>query len=388
MTNHPHRRSGVSRRQFIGRSGLALGGLALSPAFLAACGSSDSESGSGSAGEQDTKNLYFANWPAYMDEETVGLFEKETGIKFKYTEEYNDNYEYFAKIQPLLSTGKKIEPDLLAPTNWLAGRLISLGWTEKLPLDKIPNVKNLDPTYEKPTWDPEGGNSLPWQAGIAGIAYNIKATGRELRTVEDLWDAAYKGKIGMLSEYRDTLGVIGMSMGVDITKATADSMSPVIDLIQDKVDSGQIGRFHGNDYLDDLATGNLAACIGWSGDIAQLQLDNPDCRFVIPDSGGTLWADIMVIPKGSDGVDTAAEFMNFVYDPENAARITEYVQFISPVLGVKEVLEAKGGEAADLAANPLIFPSDDDKKLLKSFGQLSESDEEKLDAAFSKLQGN
>lgn len=387
MTNHPHRRSGVSRRQFLGRSGMALGGLTIMPSFLAACGSDEEGSGAGGGGS-DTRSLYFANWPSYLDEETVDLFMAETGIDFRYTEEYNDNYEYFAKIQPLLSAGKAIEPDLLAPTNWMAGRLIGLGWTEKLPFDKIPNAKNLSSEYQNPTWDPSGEYSLPWQAGLAGIAYNVKATGRELNSVEDLWDPAFKGKIGMLSEYRDTLGVIGMSMGIDITKATAENMQPVIDEIQDKVDSGQIGRFHGNDYLDDLATGNLVACIGWSGDIAQLALDNPDCKFVIPESGATLWADVMVVPKGADGVEPAAEFMNFVYDPENAARIAEYVQFISPVEGVKEVLEAKGGEAAALAANPLMFPSDEDKKRLKSFGQLSDADEEALDAAFSKLQGN
>lgn len=387
MTNHPHRRSGVSRRQFLGRSGLALGGLSIMPSFLAACGS-DEEVSTGGGGGSDTKSLYFANWPSYLDEETVDLFKAETGIDFRYTEEYNDNYEYFAKIQPLLSSGKPIDPDLLAPTNWLAGRLISLGWTEKLPFDKIPNAKNLSPEYQNPTWDPSGEYSLPWQAGLAGIAYNAKAAGRELTSVEDLWDPAFKGKIGMLSEYRDTLGVIGMSMGIDITKATAENMQPVIDAIQEKVDSGQIGRFHGNDYLDDLATGNLVACIGWSGDIAQLALDNPDCKFVIPESGATLWADVMVVPKGADGIEPAAEFMNYVYDPENAARIAEYVQFISPVEGVKEVLEAKGGEAAELAANPLMFPSDEDKKRLKSFGQLSDADEEALDAAFSKLQGN
>ncbi|MCB1284258.1 MAG: spermidine/putrescine ABC transporter substrate-binding protein [Microthrixaceae bacterium] len=390
MSNHHHRRPALSRRQFLGRSGIALGGFAIAPSLLAACGSDDTDAGGsgGSSSSQDVKSLYFANWPSYIDEETVGLFEEASGIKFRYTEEFNDNYEYFAKIQPLLSAGKPIEPDLIAPTSWMAGRLISLGWTEKLPFDLIPNAKNLDPQFDTPTWDPTGEFSLPWQAGMAGICFNQAAAGRELHTVEDLWDPAFKGKIGLLTEYRDTLGILGMAMDVDIENPTAANMQPVLDLIQEQVDSGQVGRFHGNDYLDDLATGNLVACLGWSGDIAQLALDNPDCKFVIPESGATLWADAMIVPKGADGIEAAAKFMDFVYDPVNAARIAEYVQFISPVQGVKEELERKGGEAAELAANPLMFPTDADKANLRSFGNLSDSDEEALDAAFSKLQGN
>lgn len=386
MTNHPFRRPGVTRRQFLGRSGLALGGLAFMPSVLTACGGDDDES-SGSV-EQDTKSLYFANWPAYLDEETVGLFEQASGISMRYTEEFNDNYEYFAKIQPQLGSGKRIEPDLLAPTSWMAGRLISLGWVEKLPLDKIPNAANLEDGFKNPTWDPTGEYSLPWQAGVTGIAYNKKVTGRDIKSVADLWDPAFKSKVSVLTEWRDTLGIVGMSLGIDITNPTADSLMPIIEELDKHVQSGQIGAFTGNDYLDDLSTGNLGVCLAWSGDIAQLKVDNPDVEFVIPESGGTLWADTMVIPKGSDGIEAAAKWIDFVYDPENAARIAKYVQFISPVKGVKDVLLAEGGESAELANNPLMFPSDEDYENLKSFGLLSEDDEATIDAAFSKLQGN
>ena len=364
-----------TRRQFLGRGGLALGGLAFAPGVLAACG-------------DDTKNLYFASWPAYIDEETVALFEKESGVKFKYTEEYNDNNEYFAKIQPLLSKKKAIEPDLIAPTFWMAGRLIKLGWVEKLPAAKVPNAKNLRSALQKPTWDPTGEYTLPWQSGFAGIAYNISVTGRELTSMDDLWDPEFKGKIGALSEMRDTLGLIGLSLGIDITKPTAKGFDPALAVLQKQVDSGQIKQFTGNDYMDDLTQGNFAACIGWSGDIAQLAKDSPDLRFVIPESGGTLWSDTMVIPAGSDGVDAAAQFMDYCYDPVNAARITAFVQYVSPVEGVADELRKMGGDSAALADNELVFPSDESSKNLKSFGQLTDADEEALDAAFSKIAGN
>lgn len=380
----------LTRRRFLRTSGLAAGAAGLAP-LLAACGSdsdSDSASGDGGAVKQDTKNLYFANWPAYIDEETVDLFEKASGISFKYTEEYNDNNEYFAKIQPLLSKGRSIDPDMLAPTFWMAGRLISLGWVDKLPLDKIPNAKNLRSSLQKPTWDPTGEYSLPWQSGFAGIAYNEQVTGRALTSIDDLWDPAFKGKIGVLSEMRDTLGLIGLSEGVDISKPTAKSLQKAIDALQEQVDSGQIKQFTGNDYMDDLTQGNFAACIGWSGDIAQLSKDSPELKFVIPESGGTLWSDTMVIPKGSDGVTAAAEFMDYVYDPVNAARIAAYVQYVSPVEGVQDELRKLGGDSAALADNELLFPTEASSKNLSSFGPLSEADEEALDAAFSKVQGN
>lgn len=391
MTNHAHPRFGgrtnLNRRQFLGRGGIALGGIALGPAFLTACGSDDDESGS-SSGEQDATSLYFANWPAYIDEETVALFEEESGISFKYTEEYNDNNEYFAKIQPLLSKGDPIDPDIIAPTFWMAGRLITLGWVDQLPLDKIPNASNLEDGLVNPTWDPTGEYSLPWQSGFAGIAYNLDVTGRELGSMDDLWDPAFKGKIGVLTEMRDTLGLIARSLDIDITEPTAAALQPALDLLAEKVDSGQIRSFTGNDYMDDLSQGNFAACIGWSGDIAQLSLDNPSAKFVIPESGGTLWSDTMVIPKGADGVDAAAEFMNYVYDPVNAARIAAYVQYVSPVKGVQDELRKMGGESAALADNVLLFPTEESRKNLSSFGQLSDADEEALDAAFSKIQGN
>lgn len=394
MTNHAHPRYGagrtsLNRRQFLGRGGVALGGLALGPAFLSACGddSESSDSGSGPA-TQDTKNLYFANWPAYIDEETVALFEQESGITFKYTEEYNDNNEYFAKIQPLLSKDKPIDPDLIVPTFWMAGRLINLGWVEELPLDKVPNASNLRASLQQPTWDPTGNYSLPWQSGFAGIAYNRSVTGRDLTSISDLWDPAFKGKIGVLTEMRDTLGLIAMGEGVDISEPTAKSLQAALDILQEQVDSGQIRSFTGNDYMDDLSQGNFAACIGWSGDIAQLSKDNPDAKFAIPDSGGTLWSDTMVIPKGSDGIDAAAEFMNYCYDPVNAARIAAYVQYVSPVEGVQDELRKMGGEAAALADNALLFPTDEEAKNLKSFGPLSDEDEAALDEAFSKIQGN
>jgi spermidine/putrescine transport system substrate-binding protein len=385
-------RGGMSRRQFLARSA-ALGAAGVSlPAFLAACGGS-SDGGAESA--DGAGSLFFENWPEYVDLTegdyvgTVDRFIEATGISMKYTDLYNDNNEYFAKIQPLLGAGKTIEPDIIAPTSWMAGRLIGLGWTDKLPVGDIPNMANIVDGFVKPTWDPTGEYSMPWQAGMAGIAYNIDVTGREIKSVADLFDPAFKGKIGMLTEMRDTIGLVLLGEGIDpSTISTFDEAAVAFEKIARAKADGQIRAFTGNDYLDDLANGNFAACIGWSGDLFQLSADTDAVKFVIPEEGGTRWADVMVVPKGAKNAANAAKWMNYVYDPEQAAKITAYVQYISPVKGVQEIIAADADpEIAALAENPLVFPDDEMNKRLRAFANLSEDVEAQFDAAFSDITG-
>ncbi len=400
--------SSLSRRQLIKRAGvLGAAGLSL-PAFLAACGgSSDDDASSGtsatgsspgtaaasgsSPGGGGGDSLYFENWPAYIDPTEDGLtgtvdrFVAATGIDMKYTEAYNDNNEYFAKIQPVLGNGDTIDPDIIAPTSWLTGRLIQLGWLDKLPLDLIPNAANLRPDLVKPTWDPTGEYSLPWQTGFGGIAYNLDVTGRELTSADDLFDPEFKGKIGMLLEMRDTMGIIMLSLGIDISTLTDFATAePAFAKLEQAKNDGQIRRFTGNDYMNDLSTGNFAACVGWSGDVVQLARDNPAVKFIIPEQGGTAWADAMVLPKGAVNRDAAAKWMDFVYDPVQAAQITAWVQYISPVAGVQEEVAKLD---PDLAENPLLFPDEETIARTHIFANLSEEVEAEYDAAFSAITG-
>ncbi len=379
-----------SRRRFLGRAGLTIGGLGLAPALLAACGDDDDApaaggdtGGSGGGGN----SVYHANWPAYMDDESVALFAAETGIDLRYTEEISDNAELFALIQPILANGDAIDQDIITPSMWMAARLINLGWVEPLPLDLIPNAGNLAANLVNPPWDPTGEFSLPWQSGFGGIAYNLDVTGRELTSTLDLLDPAFSGKIGLLSEMRDTVGLFMMATGKTLANPTFADAEEAFALLEEAVASGQIRAFTGNDYMDDLASGNFAACVGWSGDIAQIALDNPAVRFVVPDEGGTLWSDVMVIPKGAANVDAAAAWMNYCYDPVNAARITNFVQYVSPVDGVAAELTALGSDAAALVDNPLVFPNAELLSRVQSWGLLSDDDEIAFDARFGELQG-
>jgi spermidine/putrescine transport system substrate-binding protein len=397
-------RGPMSRRQLLLRAG-ALGAAGMSlPALLAACGGSDDDSGSsgstpatsggtsaGGGGGGGGSELFFENWPAYIDPTedgatgTVDRFIEATGIDMRYTEAYNDNNAYFATIQPVLGNGDTIDPDIIAPTGWMAGRLISLGWVEKLPLDRVPNAANLRADLRNPGWDPTGEYSLPWQSGFAGLAYNIDVTGRELTSIDDLFDPEFAGKVGALTEMRDTIGLLCMAEGIDIsTLKTFEDAAPAFERLEKAKNEGQFRKFHGNDYFADLSNGNFAATIGWSGDVAGIARDNPAVRFVFPESGATAWADTMVIPKGAKNIDAAAQWMNFVYDPEQAAQITAWVGYVSPVEGVREQLEAIDPE---LAENPLLFPDAATLAQTQTFAQLSEDVEAEYDAAFSAITG-
>lgn len=387
-----------SRRRFLIRSGMGAAALAFGPTLLAACGGGSSDGGSdgASAGDGDTK-LTISNWDAYIDEDadgsvtasgtTIGDFQKATGVKVTYNKDFNDNDEYFNKIySPVLGKGKRIAADITVPTYWMAARLVGLEWLEELPLDDIPNHKNMVASYVDQKWDQGAKFNMPWQAGITGIAWNPKLTGGDLTSINDLFDPKLKGKVTFLTEMRDSVGLTMFGQGNDPADATMDSVNEALDKLKEETDNGQILKFTGNEYLRSLEYGDVAACVAWSGDIAQL---DPDLgiQFAIPDEGGMQWYDTMTVPKGAANVPAAAEWMNFVYDPENAARITEFVQYISPVQGVQEVLEAKGGDAAALANNPLIFPDEETLSRVVTFNELSAKDEIEIQKRFNDITG-
>lgn len=380
---NPDRTSnGISRRQFIGRGGAAVGGLALGATLIGnAPGAFASRLGDGPGGK-----LAVVNWPLYIDKKSVKDFKATTGTDTKYSETLNDNNEFFAKYQRQFSQDQYPGFDIAMPTSWMAKRLIDLGYLQKLPFEDIPNAANLSPGFQNPPWDPAGEYTLPWQTGMTGIAYNIKVTGRELTSFNDLYDKKFKNKVGMLLEMRDTVGLACQAEGIDPATVTFKQARPVFARMQKAVDAGQIRRFTGNDYQDDLVDGNFAACVGWSGDVAQLTLDNEDLRFVIPDEGGMRFADTMVWIKSAKREAQVAAWMNYFYDIQNAARVAAYVQYISPVDGIRDALSAIDPK---LGASPLIFPPEDVQARLSVFNpDLSPKDEEKFDATFAEITGS
>jgi spermidine/putrescine transport system substrate-binding protein len=347
------------------RRGAAAGVLLSFPALFTACGGDDDEAGGGEL--QDVLN--FSNWPYYMDmpqtREDAGLagpttlqqFTEKTNIKVNYFEDVNSNDEWFAKIQGRLSQGQGIERDIMVATDnsRFPALYVEQGWVEELDKDLIPNFENLIDAQASPPFDPDRKYSLPWLSGMDGIAWNEKITGPVTSITQLFEDSKLKGKVTVFSEMADTLGLVLLDNGDDPAAVTDEAFDRALERVQAAVDSGQIRRFTGNDYVQPLATGNLAACIAWSGDIATAVADNPNLKWAIPEKGGIIWTDNMFIPlEGS--VPTASTYMNFVYDPKIAAQIAVAMSYITSVKGAKE--EAVKLDP-DSASNPLIFPDDD-----------------------------
>jgi spermidine/putrescine transport system substrate-binding protein len=344
-------------RQELLRRGAAGGALLAFPSLLAACGGG----GGGSEGGGELKDvLNFANWPLYIDVDkptTLEQFTEQTGIKVNYFEEINDNAEYFAKVQGPLSQGNGIDRDIFVFTDnsRFAGILVNEGWVEKLDKDLIPNIVNLVDAQASPPFDPEREYSLPWQSGMTGIAWNEDLTGPVESVDQLLEDPKLKGKVSMLQEMADSLGIVMLANGDDPGAVTDDTFNAAIERVQAAVDSGQIVKFTGNDYAQPLTRGTFAASIAWSGDLVQLLADNPNLKWAIPSTGGMIWTDNMFIPTGGS-VPTASTYMNYVYDPVVAAKIAAYVNYVTPVKGAQEELAKTDPETA---ANPLIFPDEE-----------------------------
>jgi spermidine/putrescine transport system substrate-binding protein len=376
---------GMSRRQFLGRTGAVLGGLAVAPSLLAACGDDD-DSGSGGGGGGGGKSVAISNWTSYMAPALQRAFPQETGIDLTYDEDINDNNEYFAKIRPSLSQDESIGRDGFVLTDWMANRLINqVKWVQPLDDTAFPNKANLRAALRSPSFDPQRRFSAPWASGVTGIAYNISETGQEIRTIDEF--LAVQGTTTVLSEMRDTMGLFMRSLGISTDEPSYAAAEPAFDALAAAFDDGRIDGTNGNEYVNDLGAGNLAAAFAWSGDVAQITLDNPDVRFAVPESGGMLWSDNFMIPSTSDKPDLASEFINFFYDPENAAVLMAFIQYISPVDGVEAELTALGGDAAALVDNPLVVPTEEFLATLAIFGPLGPEEEEEFDNRFAEITG-
>lgn len=398
------RASRYTRRSFLRSSGVLTGG-----AVLAACGISGeaadggggggggasaapAPSSSASAGAATGDQVVdFANWPLYIDtgddeqtHPTLDRFTEETGIAVNYFEDINSNEEYFAQVRNQLDAGEPIGRDLMVLTDWMAGRLLNLGWIQEIDMANIPNSSNLLPSLADVAFDPERSYSLPWQSGLTGIGVNPTAVDSEITSVEDLFDPKLAGRVTMLSELRDTTGLLMAGMGIDPADHTFAEFESVMTRLQKAVDDGQIRQFTGNEYATDLAAGNIAAAIAWSGDVIQLQFDNPDLQFVVPDQGSLLWSDNMLIPNNAAHKANAETLMNFYYQPDVAAEVAAWVNYITPVDGAKQAMEQVDPELVDFE---LIFPPEELLGNTFDFMTLDEDQETQYQEAFQRVIG-
>ena len=388
----PLSRGLISRRSML--AGIGATGLA---GLLAACGTSGTASKANPSAQaavdrSDTEKVVnWSNWPEYIDVDdktkthpTLQAFTKQTGIKVNYTEDYNDNDEFFAKVQPQLAASADTGRDVWCSTDWMVAKLMRLNWVQKLDKSNIPNAANLQDTLANVEFDPGRQFSLPWQSGFTGIGYNPKATGgKKIETIEQLvTDKAIKGKVTLLTEMRDTVGLTLLAMGKDPAKFTDDDFDAAIRELTEVKNSGQLKGFTGNEYGKGLASGDIAACMAWTGDVVQLQADNPALGYTLPATGHMIWSDNFVIPNKARHKKNAEVLINYYYDPKVMAKVVDYVNYISVVKGAKELLVADDPAVAN---NPLIFPSDAVMARAHVFRGLTEAEETKYNKAFQSL---
>ncbi|MFF8964774.1 PotD/PotF family extracellular solute-binding protein [Streptomyces globisporus] len=390
-------RGALTRRSLLRASGmgaLAVGGIAT----LGACGIPPAKRADAGLASDDhsekEKVLNFSNWTEYMDvsedeksRPTLEAFTERTGIRVKYTEDINDNVEFFGKIKPQLAAGQDTGRDLICVTDWLAARIIRLGWAQKLDPSNLPHAfANVSAQFRSPDWDPGRAYSYPWTGIPTVIAYNKKATGgRKVDSVTQLLDdPKLKGRVSFLSEMRDTVGMTLLDQGKDPGKFSDADFDGAIGRLQKAVDKKQIRRFTGNDYTADLSKGDIAACVAWAGDVIQLQADNPDIEYAIPAAGYITSSDSLLVPAQARHKTNAEKLIDYYYEPPVAAQLAAYINYVCPVDGVREELARID---ASMASNTLILPDKEMAAKSRSFRSLSTEEETAYEEKFAKLIG-
>ena len=336
------------------------------------------------------KRFVISNWPLYIDENskkdpsTLQRFESLTGIKVSYTDDVNDNDEFFAKVKNQLGGCESTKRDMFVLTDWMAARMIDVGWIQRLDPAKVPNLHaNILDSLAHPAWDPHRTYSAPWQGGLTGMAYNKKYLKKPVGSYGELLTRAdLKGRVTMLTELRDTMGLILLSQGKDPAKFSDAEWADAMDALTKATSDGQIRRFTGNDYVQDLSAGNVLACEAWSGDIANAGDDN--LVFVPPEEGMMIWADNMLVPNLASRKSNAEKWIDYYYDPEVAARLADYNQYICPVKGAQEAMAKID---PDNVENELIFPSEETLRTTHRFMALKEFQTREYGRQFSNVTG-
>ncbi|WP_062344014.1 ABC transporter substrate-binding protein [Herbidospora yilanensis] len=389
---------GLTQSRYSRRDALRFAGYSAAGLALAACGvqgqraAAPSPSAVADFWSTQKKNgrVVFANWPEYMPEDQGPLkqFQQATGISYEYKEVIQENAEFFGKSEPQLRAGQPLGYDIVVMTNGLQlGKMIQLGYLTALDHKQLPNfAANAGASYKNPAYDANNTYTIPYQAGVTGIAYNTKYVDEDITSIQSLFDKKYEGKVGMMADAQE-VGNFGMfAVGVDPDKSTQADWEKAAAKLKEQRDSGIVRKYYAQDYIDAVAKGDVWLSQAWSGDVFQRQLAGEPVKFVVPQEGGTIWIDNMAIPKGAANPVDALMLMDFLYKPEIAAELTAYIQYVTPVNGVQQILAGKSDEDSKaLAESPLIFPTEADYAKLRPYRTLTNAEEPVYNGLFQTI---
>lgn len=377
-------RASVSRRRLLAGAAGAVG----TGALLAACGTGGAPTSAGGASASAGGAVRWANWTQYLDQDesgtsfpTLEAFTEQSGVEVAYAEDVEDNDTFYGKVSGQLANGQDIGYDVVTLTDWMAARWIRQDYAALLDRENIPNAANILTTLQDVAFDPGRNHSLTWQSGMTGIAWDKEKIPGGLRSVSQLWDPQYAGRVEVLSEMRDTIGLLMLDQGVSPAGPWTDTdWTAALEVLEAQLASGQIRQVRGNSYTQDLASGDAVACIAWSGDITSLNYEfDGRFGFAVPDAGGMLWSDNLMVPTPSPRKAAAEQLFDYYYDPQVAAQVAAWVNYVTPVQGAQEaMLEIDPA----LAEDPMIFPDDLVLETVHVFGSLTPDEEELYNGRF------
>lgn len=380
---------GLSRRGLLRSAGLGAGALAVS-GLLEACGVGGTPAGTETGARLPNAGLgtkewwskqklhhqfSFANWPEYIDTShgthpSLDLFKRETGITVNYSEAVNDNNAFYAKIQPSLKAGQYTGFDLIVTTtnDPPLGFYIENGYLIPLDHSRMANFNRYaDPLVKSPSWDPGNRYTMAYQSGWTILAYNTKAIDRPIDSWLDLWDPAFKGKVGMMSIPSETGAMALVAIGKNPPTSTpADWQAAAKKLEEQKP---LVRGYWDTSYIDQLKTGNTWISMAWSGDIFQANLNGyTHLKPVMPKEGGLFWTDNMCIPYTAQNPLDAMTYMDFTYRPDVQAMMDNYINYVSPVPAAKNIILSKY-HSPQVANSPWVFTSAEFEKLARFYPQ-------------------
>ena len=368
-----------SRRDFLGRAGRGAGLLAAG-GLLAACesGLSDPTDPGTSVDaapidwdqwwrtKRETGRLDFANWPYYIDftrgdRQSLSLFTEETGINVKYFHTIEGNASFMEEIEPYLEAGLAPFYDLIVMTNGPeVSKLISSGYLTPLDHTRLVNFdEHASELVRDPAWDPANRYSVAWQSGITGVAYRpeaVEALGHVPTNLSDLFDPALRGRVGMMNDLQDLGNTALLSIGVEPADSKERHWVKAADALREQRASGVVAGYYDQSYLGALLRGDVWISQAWSGDIFQQQQLGREIEFFVPEEGAMFWTDNMMIPRNAKHPVDAMTFMDFVYRPDVAAMIADWVWYVCPVPAAERII-ARRFDHPEVANSPLVFPS-------------------------------
>ncbi|WP_336215652.1 polyamine ABC transporter substrate-binding protein [Nonomuraea sp. LPB2021202275-12-8] len=389
-----------TRREAFRIAGLSAAGLA-----LAACGVEGQKAAPPKADavqeywakQQKHGKVVFANWPEYMPEDKAPLeqFKQATGISYEYKEVINENAEFFGKADPVLRAGQSLGYDIVVMTNGIQlQHMIELGYVVALDQSKMPNfLANAGAKYKERSYDPGNVHTMPYTSGVTGIAYNTKYVKDDVTSIEALFDPKYKGRVGMMSDAQEIANFGMIALGIDPENSTEAEWKKAGEKLKAQRDAGIVRKYYDQNYIDAVSKGDVWVTMAWSGDVFQRQLAGEPVKFVVPQEGGTIWTDNMLIPKGAANPVDAMMLMDFLYKPEVAAELDEFIQFVTPVPAVQDLLRKKADSATgedkqallDMVDSPLMFPTDADYAKLHSYTKLTTAQEQVFNPIFQSI---